>query len=112
MTDARVKLCDLSEIAEGDSNGFTAERDGKPIRYIVVRKNAEVYVYINSCPHVGAPLDLIPGRFLSPDKSLILCSSHGALFRLEDGFCVSGPCAEQALSAAPFEIREGALYLC
>jgi nitrite reductase/ring-hydroxylating ferredoxin subunit len=31
-------------------------------------------------------------RFMSGDGRYIVCFSHGALFRPEDGFCVQGPC--------------------
>ncbi len=105
------KLCELSEIAEGDSNGFFAERNGKMESYIVVRKNGTAFVYLNSCPHIGSPLDFAPGRFLNPDKSMILCSTHGALFRIEDGHCVAGPCADQTLTSVPVDIRDGAIFL-
>ena len=105
------KLCELSQIVDGDSAGFVTERNGKRESFIVVRKNDAAFVYVNRCPHIGAPLDLAPGGFLNPDKSLIMCSNHGALFRIDDGFCVSGPCAEQALTLVPVDIIEGSVFL-
>ena len=111
MTSNPFKLCELDEITRGDSRGFLAERNGKMESYIVVRKDDTAFAYLNSCPHIGSPLDFAPGRFLNPDKSMILCSTHGALFRIEDGFCVSGPCAGEALTAVPIDIRDGAIYL-
>lgn len=106
-----IKLCDLSDVADGESNGFFIKTAGQMKSYIVVRQGGQAFVYINSCPHIGTPLDFAPGRFLNPDKSMILCSTHGALFRIEDGLCVSGPCAEQSLSAVAIDIRDGAIYL-
>ena len=41
--------------------------------------------YVNSCPHLGSPLDWVPNRFLSADGRHVLCATHGALFRIEDG---------------------------
>jgi nitrite reductase/ring-hydroxylating ferredoxin subunit len=29
----------------------------------------------------------------------LLCNQHGALYRLDDGWCVSGPCAGEKLVA-------------
>lgn len=111
MTDKTLKLCDLDEIEDGDSNAFFLERNGKMESFMVIRKGQTAFVYINSCPHIGAPLDLAPGRFLTPDKSMIICSTHGALFRIEDGFCLSGPCAEKTLTQIPVRIHEGEIYL-
>jgi nitrite reductase/ring-hydroxylating ferredoxin subunit len=111
MTSQPLKLCDLDEIDEGNSGGFFAERNGRMESYIVVRKDGDVFVYLNSCPHIGSPLDFAPGRFLNPNKTMILCSTHGALFRIEDGHCVSGPCAEQELTVVPVHIRDGTIYL-
>ena len=105
------KLCELSQIADGDSANFVVDRNGKKESFIVVRKKNTAYVYVNSCPHIGTPLDFSPGRFLNQDKTFIICSTHGALFRIDDGFCVSGPCAEQALTTVPFNIVEGSVFL-
>lgn len=111
MTAKLIKLCNLVAIEDNNSNVFFAQRDGKMESFIVVKKDGAAFVYANSCPHTGAPLDLAPGRFLNADKSMILCSSHGALFRIKDGFCVSGPCARQSLSAVATNIRDGVIYL-
>ncbi len=111
MTPEPIKLCHLDDIEDGDSGGFFAGHDGQMKSFIVVRQGMRAFVYLNSCPHIGSPLDFAPGRFLNPDKSMILCSTHGALFRIEDGYCVAGPCAEQSLRQVAFTIRDGAIYL-
>jgi len=104
-------LCRLGDLAEGASAGFAVERRGTQHRVLVVRKGARLFAYENRCPHVGLPLDFTPGRFLNRERTLILCANHGALFRIEDGHCVAGPCAGQGLE--PFQIRvvDGAVYL-
>ena len=56
-----------------------------------VRQGDAVHVYVNSCPHIGTPLDWMPDRFLSADGSLIVCATHGAEFRIADGECLRGP---------------------
>ena len=38
-----------------------------------------------------------PDNFLTPDKKKIICSSHGAIFDIESGLCVSGPCVGSKL---------------
>jgi len=51
------------------------------------------------CPHRGVPLEWQPDQFLDPSASLIQCATHGALFLIESGECVAGPCAGQFLTA-------------
>jgi nitrite reductase/ring-hydroxylating ferredoxin subunit len=109
MTETR--LCALDDIADGGSDGFTVETAQGKKWLMVIRKGDGVFVYLNSCPHIGSPLDLPPGRFLNRDSTMILCTTHGALFRIEDGYCVSGPCAEKSLSPVAAEVRDGEVFL-
>jgi len=104
-------LCQLDDIDDGESTSFTAVVKDTPTRLLAVRKDDRVYLYVNSCPHISAPLDFMPGRFLTPEKDLILCSSHGALFRIEDGHCVHGPCIGKHLDAVPCTVRDGSVWL-
>ncbi|MCH7932065.1 MAG: Rieske (2Fe-2S) protein [Proteobacteria bacterium] len=104
-------LCRLDEIPAPGSKGF-ALGDGDGRRDIfVVRDTGGVYAYENSCPHTGGPLDWTPDRFLTLDKRLILCATHGALFRVRDGTCVGGPCAGRSLAAVRISIVDGEIRL-
>ncbi|HEY9164358.1 MAG TPA: Rieske (2Fe-2S) protein [Magnetovibrio sp.] len=104
-------LCQLDDIPDGDSIGMVAELDGLRTGLILVRQGGEVFIYINSCPHIGAPLDFEPGRFLNLERDLIQCAMHGALFRINDGHCVQGPCTGRHLTPVSCEVREGAVWL-
>lgn len=107
----RTILCRLNEIPAPGSKGFTLG-DGAARRDIfVVRDTGGVYAYENSCPHTGGPLDWTPDRFLTLDKRLILCATHGALFRVRDGTCVGGPCAGRSLAAVRISIVDGEIRL-
>lgn len=106
-----TELCGLDDIPDGGSNGFFIDTTDGRLLYMAIRRGAEVFVYVNSCPHTGMPLDFQPGQFLSPDRSLIQCSTHGAQFRIEDGYCVSGPCEGDSLVAVKTEIRGGRVYV-
>jgi len=64
-----------------------------------VRRGAAVFAYHNRCPHTGVNLDWQPNQFLDLSNRYIQCATHGALFRLEDGFCLRGPCVGQYLQA-------------
>ena len=59
------------------------------------------YGYVNSCPHLGTPLDWQVNRFISLDSGHIMCATHGALFEVESGSCVDGPCVGQNLEPLP-----------
>ena len=100
-----ARLCALADIPEPGSKGFMF-RDGEKLFFgFVVRRAGEVRGYIDRCPHTGLPLALAPDRFLTRENDLILCSSHGALFRIVDGFCIAGPCAGRALWPWPVRVE-------
>jgi len=103
-------VCRLSEL-EGGARGFTVGSGDWPLRGFVVRVGATVRGYLNRCPHAGHPLDLLPQRFLTADGTLILCSSHGALFEKASGLCVAGPCAGRALTPIALQVRCGFVLL-
>ena len=86
-------LCASSALAEGQSRGFQAGG----LKLVAVRKDDRVHVYENRCPHRGVPLEWLPDQFLDISGSLIQCATHGALFLIESGECVAGPCAGQSL---------------
>lgn len=80
-------------------------------RFFAVRKNGLYYAYRNNCPHAGAPLNWNINRFLTYDNEFLLCSLHGAMFEIETGYCVDGPCKGDRLAAVPFEIVDGKIVI-
>lgn len=101
-------LCRLSDIPDGGSAGFAVTwPSGERRGVLAVRRGPLIFAYINSCPHVGAPLDLEAGRFLNLERTHIICSTHGAIFRIEDGHCVRGPCVGKSLAPVAVDVRDG-----
>lgn len=100
-------LCSLAELEPTGARGFTVGEGDWPLRGFVVKTSGGVAAYVNYCPHAGHPLDLRPHRFLTSDRSMILCSSHGALFTRDDGQCIAGPCQGQSLTRIPVEVIAG-----
>jgi len=100
---ARV-LCSLAELEATGSRGFTAGAGDWPLRGFVVLASKGVTAWVNTCPHAGHPLNFRPDKFLTPDRNLILCASHGALFTRDDGLCIAGPCPGQSLRRVPIEV--------
>lgn len=99
-------LCRLDEIPDGGSKGFDLGPGHDPREIFVVREGRRLHAYVNSCPHLGTPLEFTPDQFLSHDGSHILCSTHGALFEIEDGTCIAGPCMGDSLQALPVALDE------
>ena len=101
---AGTRLCALDEIADPGARGFSFRVDDRLFAGFVVRTGGEVRGYIDRCPHAGMPLAMTPDRFLTREGDLILCASHGALFRPDDGRCVGGPCAGRSLWSWPVRV--------
>jgi len=103
-------LCRLDEIADGGARGF-APPPGRFVGLFVVRRGEAVFAYVNSCPHIGVSLEWVPDQFLDVPRAHIQCSTHNALFRIEDGYCVGGPCIGESLEALPARVAEGWVIL-
>jgi nitrite reductase/ring-hydroxylating ferredoxin subunit len=88
-------LCLPNDLDEGQSRGFNVDDTA----VFAVRRAGRVYLYRNRCPHRGIPLNWEPDQFLDSSASLITCGRHGALFLIESGECVAGPCAGEHLIA-------------
>jgi nitrite reductase/ring-hydroxylating ferredoxin subunit len=98
-----VKLCRLDDVAQPGARGFSFRAGEALFAGFVVRAGGEMRGYEDQCPHAGMPLALMPHRYLTREGDLILCASHGALFRPLDGICIGGPCAGRALT--PWSVR-------
>ncbi|MCJ8168115.1 Rieske (2Fe-2S) protein [Atopomonas sediminilitoris] len=98
-----IFLCPANALAEGQSKSFIINQgstQGSTEQTLIgVRRHGQVYVYINRCPHRGIGLEWLPDQFLDASGTLLQCATHGALFLIETGECVAGPCSGQHLSA-------------
>ena len=106
-TPAGVTLCALELLADPGARNFVLQIGERYFHGFVVRRGDTVAGYVDRCPHMGLPLAQQLDDYLTPDKSLIACSWHGALFQAEDGLCVGGPCQGQRLTEWPVEIVDG-----
>ena len=109
IADSRL-LCRLEDIPDGEARGFPAPPGGFTGLF-AIRLGARVLVYVNSCPHIGLPLEPVPDRFLDRKREMIVCAAHGARFRIEDGECVSGPCIGDVLEAVEVRMVDGAVHV-
>jgi len=100
-------VCSTSDITDGQSKGF--EIEGRA--FFLVKRHGELFAYENRCPHLGINLEWQPDQFLDSENSLIQCAMHGALFLIENGQCISGPCSGQSLTPLTLEVKNGEIFV-
>lgn len=103
-------LCRVDEIGEGQARGFVIGEGAARVDIVLVRQRSVLRAYRNACPHQGTPLETFPDRFLD-QAGLFVCSTHGARFRVDDGYCISGPCEGKSLRAAAVAVEDGAIVV-
>ena len=101
---AGTALCRLDEIADPGAKGFDFREVEALFMGFVVRQGERAMGYVDRCPHAGWPLASDTDRYLTRDGGYIICSGHGAAFRLDTGLCMFGPCRGWSLSAWPVEV--------
>ncbi len=106
-TPAGVGLGPLATIADGAARNFVLQLRAGRFHGFVVRRGEAVFGYVDRCPHMGVPMAQQLDQYLTPDGSLIACSWHSALFRIDTGECVGGPCTGQRLTPWPVVVAEG-----
>lgn len=88
------------------------EPDGRPRIALVLRDESEqLRAYLNRCRHLPIPIDGGSGRYLSDNRRHLLCGTHGARYRLDDGMCIEGPCQGKALEPIVIEVAHGLAWL-
>lgn len=107
QTPPNVRLCPLDSLADPGSRNFVLQIGNAFFHGFVVRSGDAVHGYVDRCPHAGLPLAQKLDDYLTPKKDLITCGWHGALFRLEDGACVGGPCHGANLTPWPVRVEDG-----
>lgn len=111
MVKPETAICRFDELEDPGARGCQLDLFDETQRLFVVKKDGVVYAYINSCPHTGAPLNWQGDQFLSYDSRYIQCSLHGAMFRIEDGACLAGPCPGTCLQPVPVKVENGLIIV-
>lgn len=111
MSMREINVCRFDVLDDPGTREFRIGEGDWPFKGFVVRKGNEVFAYQNYCMHVGHPLNWQPNRFLTEDSSQIICASHGAIYDIDSGVCVSGPCPGKKLRPVEVEIRDGDVFV-
>ena len=109
MSEREVEVGRVDELEDPGCREFSIGEGDWPFRGFVVRKGEAVYAYQNFCVHVGHPLNWSPGKFLTRDKTALICASHGATYEIETGYCFAGPGNGRALRRVDVAIRDGVI---
>jgi len=106
MSGPEEGLAALADLPDGATRGLTlTDVNGESVAVVAVRRGDRLYGYVNRCPHNRIRLDFVPGEFLSEDGRFLRCGTHGALFRVDSGRCIKGPCKRKWLEAVPLRVE-------
>jgi nitrite reductase/ring-hydroxylating ferredoxin subunit len=111
LSDLEVVVGRLQELDDPGCREFQIGDGDWPFRGFVVRQGDKVFAYQNYCAHVGHPLNWSADKFLTKDKSAIICASHGATYDIETGRCFAGPGSGGSLRRVDVEVRDNVIYV-
>jgi nitrite reductase/ring-hydroxylating ferredoxin subunit len=104
-----ITLCSTSDIPDPGSKAFEINHHGNNLAIFVVHKDGQFHAFINRCPHTGVNLEWLEDQFLDRDNAYIQCVSHDALFEIDTGHCVHGPCAGDNLPPVQLDVIDNQL---
>ncbi|MCI0732695.1 MAG: Rieske 2Fe-2S domain-containing protein [Methylococcaceae bacterium] len=105
-------ICALDDLNEVDCLEFVLFEKNTETKGFVVKVRNRIVAYKNQCPHAGVPLNWQENKFLDLVGSYIQCTLHGALFQIENGRCIWGPCKGQSLKPIATWVENNRLYHC
>jgi nitrite reductase/ring-hydroxylating ferredoxin subunit len=114
MNTIRLRVCAESELGSTDVQPVELPRgtDRRPREALVLRgEDGQPRAYLNRCRHLPVPIDGGSRQYLTRGGEYLLCGTHGALYRKNDGMCVAGPCLNLALERIELVEEAGVLYL-
>ncbi len=93
MSKEEIYICTSGLLIDGGRGiRFPLTAGGEAGTGFVVRHNGQVYAYLNRCAHIPIELDWNEGDFFESSGLYLMCSTHGALYVPNTGYCVGGPC--------------------
>jgi nitrite reductase/ring-hydroxylating ferredoxin subunit len=100
-----VFICESDAVVEGGKGvRFPVTAFGDEATGFVVRYDGKPYAYLNRCAHVPIELDWFEGDFFESSGLYLMCSTHGAIYVPDSGYCAGGPCKGGKLR--PIAVRE------
>lgn len=85
---------------------------GLPVQgLILLDAEGQVRGYRNVCKHLPIPLDGGSGDYLDDERTHLFCGTHGARYRLNDGYCTEGPCQGDSLDPITVVVEDGDVFV-
>ena len=105
-----IALCNSGDLIDsGLAVPFDVIYMGQTCRAFAIRYEGQVHAYLNRCSHVAMELDWQPDRFFDETGQWLVCASHGAIYRPDNGACSGGPCRGPLVAIALTE-RDGVVH--
>jgi nitrite reductase/ring-hydroxylating ferredoxin subunit len=114
MSRRHLTVCARGDLRRGEVVAVELPRDhdGRPREALVLLgSDGEPRAYLNRCRHLPIPLDSGSKQYLTHGGEYLICGTHGALYRLDDGVCTAGPCLNLALEKLTVLEENGVLCL-
>jgi nitrite reductase/ring-hydroxylating ferredoxin subunit len=103
--DSNTVVLNSKDLEDGGKGlRFALPALGQNVTGFVVRFKGIPYAYVNQCAHISVELDWEHGDFFTAQQDYLICSTHGAHYRPDNGFCVMGPCKGKSLK--PLNVTE------
>lgn len=99
-------LCKVSELKKTNAKEVKLSSVNGEESVVIVLFENQVYAFYNSCPHTGVPLNMFGDVFFDRSGNYLLCTSHGAHFHPDDGYCTRGPCRGKSLRRFPIKVAD------
>lgn len=106
-----IWVCAAETLQEGGKGvRFPLTAGGVDATGFIVRYRGEAYGYLNRCAHVPIELDWVEGDFFESSGLYLMCSTHGAIYVPESGWCAGGPCKGGRLRKISVVERDQQVY--
>jgi nitrite reductase/ring-hydroxylating ferredoxin subunit len=110
-TNSEVYICKSDALEEGGQGiRFPVLAGGEKTTGFVVRYAGKVHGYLNRCAHVPIELDWNEGVFFDTSGLYLMCSTHGAIYLPESGYCAGGPCRGGRLRTIKVYENDGQVF--
>ena len=111
MSTNAVAICASDAVLEGGRGvRFPVIAFGDKATGFVVRYQGAPHAYLNRCAHVPIELDWAEGEFFESSGLYLMCSTHGAIYVPDSGFCAGGPCKGGRLRPIAVREQDGTIY--
>lgn len=111
MNEHSVILNSADLLEGGKGLRFSLAAAGPHVTGFVIRFRGLPYAYVNQCAHVSVELDWNEGDFFTAQQDYLVCSTHGALYRPDNGFCIMGPCKGKSLKPLSLIEQNGQIII-